>query len=166
MVLSNGFWPFPLHSAHSLPLLIPLFPSTPTLSVVKHVVKGPFLTRCGITAVACSEGPFFMFRFGVLYLCRGREARGFFESGVSIFNTPIQRIRPGENVGITSHLAPVRSHHRERNCRPEDPETFAEILFHLARNRIGECLSGNSPHNRFKELSSQAIIYFRAIQQT
>ena len=91
MVLSNGFWPFPLHSAHSLPLLIPLFPSTPTLSVVKHVVKGPFLTRRGITAVACSEGPFFMFRFGVLYLCRGREARGFFEPGVSIFNTPIQR---------------------------------------------------------------------------
>ena len=37
-----------------------------------------------------------MFRFGVLYLCRGREARGFFESGVSIFNTPIQRIRPGK----------------------------------------------------------------------
>ena len=29
-------------------LLIPLFPSAPALSVVKHVVKEPFLTRCGI----------------------------------------------------------------------------------------------------------------------
>lgn len=37
-----------------------------------------------------------MFKFGVLYLCRGREARSFFESGVSIFNTPIQKILPGE----------------------------------------------------------------------
>ena len=38
-----------------------------------------------------------MFRFGVLYLCRGREARGFFKSGVSIFSTPIQRIQPDES---------------------------------------------------------------------
>ena len=45
-----------------------LAPSAPTLSVVKHVVKEPFLTRRGITAVACSEGLFFIFRFGVLYL--------------------------------------------------------------------------------------------------
>lgn len=36
-----------------------------------------------------------MFRFGVLYLCRGREARCFFKSSISIFNTPIQRIQPG-----------------------------------------------------------------------
>lgn len=65
------------------------------LSVVKHVVKKPFLTRRGTAAAACPEGLFFMFRFGVLYLCRGREASGFFESGISIFNTPIQRIQSG-----------------------------------------------------------------------
>ena len=33
---------------HSLTLLIPLFPSAPALSVVKHVVKEPFLTRHGV----------------------------------------------------------------------------------------------------------------------
>ena len=32
-----------------------------------------------------------MFRFGVLYLRSGQEARGFFKPGVSIFSTPIQR---------------------------------------------------------------------------
>lgn len=37
-----------------------------------------------------------MFRFGVLYLCQSQEARCFSESGVSIFNTPIQRIQPDE----------------------------------------------------------------------
>ena len=80
----------------SLVLLVPLFPSAPALSVVKHVVKEPFLTSCGIGCRRLSRRALFIFRFGVLYLCRGRESRGFFESGVSIFNTPIQRIQPGE----------------------------------------------------------------------
>lgn len=46
--------------------------------------------------VSASPGPEAFFHdsgFGVLYLCRGREARGFFESGISIFSPPIQRIR-------------------------------------------------------------------------
>ena len=90
-------------------LLVPLFPSAPALSVVKHVVKEPFLTRRGTTAIACSEGLFFMFRFGVLYLCRGREARGFFESGVSIFNTPIQRIQPGERRSYLTCSGPTKA---------------------------------------------------------
>ena len=49
-------------------LLIPLLLSAPALSVVKQVVKEPFLTRCGTTAVACSEGLFSMYGFWVLYL--------------------------------------------------------------------------------------------------
>lgn len=115
MVLSNGFWPFPLHSAHSLPLLIPLFPSTPTLSVVKHVVKEPFLTRRGITAVACSEGLFFMFRFGVLYLCRGREARGF-SSQAYQFLTHLYK--EYSLAGRGGHLTCSGASKGQRRCAP------------------------------------------------
>ena len=50
-----------------------------------------------------------MFRFRVLYLCRGREARGFFESGVSIFNTPIQRIQPGERRSYLTCSGPTKA---------------------------------------------------------
>ena len=59
-----------------MPIML-LFPRTPTLPVVKHVVKEPFLTRCGKTVVACPEGLIFMFGFGVLYLYRG-EMEGVF----------------------------------------------------------------------------------------
>src|SRR5699024_8656736 len=73
-------------------LLFPLFPCAPTLSVVLHVVREPFLTRCSKTAVTWLEGLSRMFRFGVLYLRSGQEARCFFKPGVSIFSTPTQRI--------------------------------------------------------------------------
>lgn len=104
MVLSNGFWPFPLHSAHSLPLLIPLFPSVPALSVVKHVVKEPFLTRCSIRCRHLSRRALFHVQvWGIVPLQRLRSKR-FFESGVSIFNMPIQRIGGGGYSASHPHI--------------------------------------------------------------
>ena len=93
IVIYNSLWFFSLKSDYFLVLLFPLFPCTPMLSVVLHMVREPFLTRCSKTAVAWSEGLFFMFRFVVLSLRWDQEARCFFKPGVSIFNTPIQRIR-------------------------------------------------------------------------
>ena len=76
----------------------------------------------------------------------------FFESGVSIFNTPIQRIRPVGNAGVTRHMAPVRSHHVERNCRPKNPSVSARVLFHSAENKTGECPPEGFLHRRFEKV--------------
>ena len=45
-----------------------------------------------------------MFGFGVLYLCRGRDARYSFESGVSVFSTPNHRY---ENVAKRRKVRPM-----------------------------------------------------------
>lgn len=83
--------------------------------MVKHVVKEPFLTRVGTICRRLSRKAFFMFKFGVLYLRRGREARCFFKSGVSIFNTPIQRIQPDERGG---YLTCSGTNKGPRRCAP------------------------------------------------
>ena len=76
-----------------------------------------------------------MFRFGVLYLCRGREARGFFESGVSIFNTPIQRIQAGETAPVIPRPIPVRSRHEGMDCASGDSAVFVADPSHLNGRR-------------------------------
>ena len=91
-----------------------------------------------------------MFKFGVLYLCIDQEARCFFKSGVSIFNTPIQRIRPGGIVPVIPRPSPTRSRHGGMDCRPEDPIAFVEGPFHLSKSRTGECIPEGCPHRRFE----------------
>lgn len=78
--------------------------------------------------------------FGVLYLWRSLNASHFCPSGVSGFSTPKQRIRPVENTRVTPRLSPVRSHHGERDCSPEDPAASVGVLFHPPESRTGECL--------------------------
>lgn len=102
-----------------------------------------------------------MFEFGILYLYWGRDTRCFFKSGVSIFNTLIQRIRFVENTWVPPRLSPIQSRHGEKDCRPADPSASAEVLFHPVSSGIGEYPTGDW----VKELSSQAIICLKVIQQ-
>ena len=95
IVIYSSLWNYPLQSNYFLALLFPLFPSAPTLSVVKHVVKEPFLTRCSIHFRRLSRRALFHIQVWGIVPLSGQRSKVFFKSGVSIFNTPIQRIRPG-----------------------------------------------------------------------
>lgn len=88
----------------------------PTIPVYSDPVRGQtygqraLLDQVRHNCRSCLEGLLFMFRFGVLYLCQSQEARCFSESGVSIFNTPIQRIQPDERR--TSAQEPTKAYSR------------------------------------------------------
>ena len=71
IVVYSSLWNYPLQSNYFLALLFPLFPSAPALSVVKHVVKEPFLTRCGIRCRRLSRRAFFHTR-GLRYCTSGK----------------------------------------------------------------------------------------------
>ena len=76
-----------------LTLLFPLFPYIPTLSVVKHMVKEPFLTRRGKPVAACPEGLFFMFRFWDC-ISRKSERKVFSHQAYQILLCNRQMIHP------------------------------------------------------------------------
>ena len=92
IVVYSSLWNYPIQSNYFLALLFPLFPSAPALSVVKHVVKEPFLTRCVIRCRRLSRRALFSCSgFAVLYLWQSLKASHFCPSGVSVFSTPNQR---------------------------------------------------------------------------
>ena len=93
-----------------------------------------------------------MFGFGVLYLWRSLIASHFCTSGVSVFSTPIQRIQACETALVTPRLSPVRSHHGERDCSPEDPAASVGVLFHPVGSRTGECLPEGFPHRHSEKV--------------
>ena len=76
----------------------------------------------------------------------------FFESGVSIFNTPIQRIQPGGIAPVIPRPSQTRSRHGGMDCRPEDPIASVEGPFHPSESRTGECLPEGCPHRRFEKV--------------
>ena len=98
IVVYSNLSSFLLQPSYFLAILFPLFPCIPALSVVLHVVREPFLTRCSKTAVAWLEGLSFMFRFGLLYLCRGREARGFSSQAYQFLTRLIKEIFSSQGV--------------------------------------------------------------------